>query len=93
MNKLLNEISTSAATDLQNQIADAEKELLAAIHKAEKEAALQESPLKFNIGFRISLDLDKRILTNTLSWSVKQSLEISHKLDDPNQPKLDLGKN
>jgi hypothetical protein len=90
MNPMLETIAKQASEDLIDEFAEAEKDLLNAIQKAEKESALQESPLKFNIGFKISLDLEKRIVTNTLSWSVKQSLETSHQIDDPEQKKLPL---
>ena len=90
MNPLLETIAAQAADDLKAQIKDANDDLLAAIHKAQREAQLQESPFKFNIGFRISFDLQKSTVTNTLSWNVKQSLEISHAIEDPNQVTLSL---
>jgi hypothetical protein len=85
MNPLLETIANQAADDLKAQIKDANDDLLAAIHKAQREAQLQESPLKFAIGFRISFDLQKSTVTNTLSWNVKQSLETSHAIEDPAQ--------
>lgn len=92
MNPLLETIANQASQDLLDQIENAEKKLLTAIHEAEQESQLQETPMRFNIGFKISLDMQKRILTNTLSWNVKQSLEVSHKLDDPAQGKLAIEK-
>lgn len=88
MNPLLETIAAQAAEDLQAQFKDANDDLLSAIHKAQREAQLQEAPLKFNIGFRMSFDLQKNTVTNTLSWNVKQSLEISHEIEDPAQVKL-----
>lgn len=89
MNALLQNVCDQALADLEAQFKEASDELLASIHKAETEAQLQEAPMKFNIGFKIQLDLDKSTITNTLSWSVKHSLETSHQIEDPNQPKLD----
>jgi hypothetical protein len=89
-NPLLESIANQAADDLKAQFKDANDDLLAAIHKAQREAQLQEAPLKFNIGFRMSFDLQKSTITNTLSWNVKQSLEISHQIEDPNQVTLSL---
>ena len=88
MDPLLETIAAQAAEDLQAQFKDANDDLLSAIHKAQREAQLQEAPLKFNIGFRMSFDLQKNTVTNTLSWNVKQSLEISHEIEDPAQVKL-----
>jgi len=90
MNALLTNICQQAVTDLEAQFNEAADELLASIHKAETESQLQDSPMKFNIGFKIQLDLDKSIVTNTLSWSVKHSLETSHQIEDPLQPKLPM---
>jgi len=90
MNSLLQSVCDQAVRDLEAQFNEASVELLASIHKAETEAQLQESPMKFNIGFKIALDLDKNTVTNSLSWSVKHSLETSHAIDDPKQVKLPL---
>ena len=90
MNALLQSVSDQACADLAAQIKEAADELLASIHKAEEEAQLQESAMKFNIGFKISIDLDKSVVTNTLSWSVKHSLETSHQIEDPLQTKLPI---
>lgn len=90
MNPLLKTIAMQAAEDLQAQFKDANDDLLSAIHKAQREAQLQEAPLKFNIGFKMSFDLQKSTITNTLSWNVKQSLEISHQIEDPNQVTMTL---
>jgi hypothetical protein len=90
MNPLLQSISDQACTDLAAQISEAADELLSSIHKAEAEAQLQEQPLKFVIGFRISLDFDKSVVTNKLSWSVRRSLETQHMIEDPLQTKLPL---
>lgn len=90
MNALLQSVCDQACSDLAAQFREASDELLASIHKAEAEAQLQESPMKFNIGFKISLDLDKSVVTNSLSWSVKRSLETSHQIEDPLQAKLPL---
>jgi hypothetical protein len=87
---MLESIAAQASDDLKAQFKDANDDLLAAIHKAQREAQLQEAPLKFNIGFRMSFDLQKSTITNTLSWNVKQSLEISHQIEDPNQVTLSL---
>lgn len=86
---MLQSVLDQALSDLEAQFKEGADELLASIHKAETEAQLQESPMKFNIGFKMQLDLDKSIVTNTLSWSVKHSLETSHQIEDPLQPKLD----
>lgn len=90
MNALLQSVCDQALTDLEAQFKESADELLASIHKAETEAQLQESPMKFNIGFKIQLDLDKNIVTNTLSWSVKHSLETSHQIEDALQAKLPM---
>ena len=91
MNPMLQSVSDQACQDLADQFRDAEEELLQAIHKATREAQLQETPLKFNIGFKVALDLEKSVMTNTLSWSVKHSLETSHQIEDPMQMKLPVG--
>lgn len=88
MNALLQQISDAAAADLQDLIQSGEKDIIAAIHKATAEAQLQESTPKFALGFKISVDLDKSTFDCDLSWTLKQSLGVSHSIDDPAQVKL-----
>lgn len=90
MNALLQQISEAASTDLQDLIESGEKDILAAIHKMEAEAQLQETAPKFNLGFKITVDLDKSTFDCDLSWTLKQSLGVSHQIDDPKQDKLPL---
>lgn len=90
MNALLQSISDQSSSNLVAFIKEAHDDLLAAIHKAEMESQLQESPLKFNIGYKIVIDFDKSKVVNSLSWNVKQSLESSYTLNDPNQPSLPM---
>lgn len=90
MNALLQSVCDQACADLAAQFNEAADELLASIHKAEAEAQLQEAPMKFNIGYKIAIDLDKSTVTNSLSWSVKHSLETSHQIEDPLQGKLPM---
>lgn len=90
MNPLLKQISDHAAEDLQSLIESGETDILNAIHKMEEEAQLQESKPKFALGFKITVDLDKSTFDCSLAWSVKQSLSVSHQIEDVNQEKLPL---
>ena len=89
-NKMLKSIGEKAAVDLTAMIAEADADILAAIHKMQSEAQLQETTPKFNLSFKISVDFDKASLDCDLSWTLKQSLSVSHQLDDPNQEPLPL---
>ena len=88
MNALLKIVSEQASADLRKMIEEGNDDLLAAIHKMESEAQLQETSPKFNIGFKISIDLDKSVFDCDLSWTLKQSLSTSHAIEDPNQMPL-----
>jgi hypothetical protein len=90
MNALLKQISDVATEDLASLIESGENDILAAIHKMESEAQLQESKPKFALGFKITVDLDKNTFDCDLSWSLKQTLGCSHQIEDPNQTKLPL---
>jgi hypothetical protein len=89
MNALLQQISDNAATDLKDLIESGSEDILKAIHKAEEEAQLQEAKPKFCLGFKISIDLDKSTFDCDLSWTLKQTLGVSHQIEDPNQAKLE----
>ena len=91
MNELLETIATQAAADLYQLIRDGNDDILNAVHKMQAEAQLQETTPKFALGFKITVDLDKRTYDCDLSWSLKQTLGTSHQLDDPNQQKLPIG--
>lgn len=52
MNALLQQIANTAPEDLRRLIEEGGDDILKAIHKAEEEAQLQESPLKFSLGFK-----------------------------------------
>ncbi len=88
MNTLLESIAANASDDLKRLIEEGEKDILTAIHKATEEAQLQETAPKFNLGFKIAVDLDNSTFDCCLSWTLKQSLTVSHQLEDPNQGKL-----
>lgn len=90
MNPLIKNIAEKASQDLLNLIEEGEQDIIAAIHKMEEEAQLQETAPKFGLGFKITVDLDKSTFDCQLSWTLKQSLSASHKIEDPNQPKLPL---
>lgn len=90
MNPIIQIISTKAAEDIVSLIAEGEADILTAIHKAQAEAQAQETNPKFSLGFKISVDLDKGEFNCDLSWSVKQSLGTSHKLEDVNQISLPI---
>jgi hypothetical protein len=90
MNALLQQIAEHASDDLAGLIASGEADILAAIHKMEEEAQLQEAKPKFTLGFKITVDLDKNTFDCDLSWSLKQTLGVSHQIEDPKQVKLPL---
>lgn len=88
MNKLLQTISIKAANDLQSLIEEGHDDILNAIHKMESEAQANDQKPKFSLGFKITLDLDKATFDCDLSWTLKQTLGVSHQIEDPNQPPL-----
>ena len=90
MNTLLNNIANKASEDLRDLIESGEKDILKAIHKMEEEAQLQETNPKFALGFKITVDLNKSTFDCDLSWSIKQTLSVSHQMDDPNQGNLPI---
>ena len=91
MNPLLQQISDHACTDLADLIQSGEVEILAAFHKVASEAQLQEKKLKFPLKFNIIINPDDSTFECDLSWSMKQSLSVSHQIEDPAQEKLALG--
>jgi len=93
MNALLNQVSEKACQDLASLIESGEKDILVAIHKMEAEAQLQGTSPKFSLGFKITVDLDKSQFDCDLSWSLKQTLGVSHKIEDPNQQPLPMDAN
>lgn len=93
MNALLQQISDHACKDLADLIKSDEADILAAVHKAEEECQLQDTKPKFSLGYKITVDLDKSAFDCDLSWTVKQTLGVSHQIDDPSQTKLPIGKN
>lgn len=90
MNALLKQISEAACADLEKLMEEGSDDILSAIHKAEEEAQLQESAPKFSLGFKITVDLDKSTFDCQLGWSFKQTLSVSHNIEDPAQEKLPL---
>ena len=90
MNALLEQIANHASDDLKSLIESGNDDILTAIHKVESEAQLQEQSPKFNLSFKISVDLDKSTFDCDLSWSLKQTLSVSHQIEDPAQEKLAL---
>jgi hypothetical protein len=90
MNALLEQIANHASDDLKALIESSNDDILTAIHKVETEAQLQEQSPKFNLSFKISVDLDKSTFDCDLSWSLKQTLSVSHQIEDPAQVKLPL---
>lgn len=90
MNALLKQISDYACDDLSSLIESGEADILTAIHKMEAEAQLQETKPKFALGFKITVDLDKNTFDCDLSWSLKQTLGVSHQIEDPKQIKMPI---
>lgn len=90
MNALLKQISEAACSDLAKLIEEGNEDILSAIHKAEEEAQLQETAPKFSLGYKITVDLDKSTFDCQLGWSFKQTLSVSHQIEDENQPKLPI---
>lgn len=90
MNALLKQISDAACADLAKLIEEGNEDILSAIHKAEEEAQLQETAPKFSLGYKITVDLDKSTFDCQLGWSFKQTLSVSHQIEDENQVKMAL---
>lgn len=90
MNPLLESIAVKASADLCDLIREGEADILTAIHKMQTEAQAQETAPKFNLSFKIAVDFDKSSFDCDLSWTLKQSLSVSHQIDDPNQGKLPM---
>lgn len=88
MNTLLQTIATTASADLAMMIEEGEPAILMSIHKMEEEAQLQETSPKFNLSFKIALDLEKNSYDCQLSWTLKQSLNTTHEIEDPKQMRL-----
>lgn len=87
---MLAQIAENASADLVALILEGNDDILAAIHKSQAEAQLQETKPKFNLGFKIVVDLEKSTFDCDLGWNLKQSLSVNHTIDDPNQEKLQL---
>jgi hypothetical protein len=90
MNALLRNISDNASEDLRNLIEEGADDILKAIHKTEQEAQANETKPKFSLGFKITVDFDAANYNCDLSWSLKQSLGTTHRIEDPNQGKLQM---
>ena len=90
MNALLKTIADNASEDLRKLIEEGADDILKAIHKTEQEAQANDAKPKFALGFKITLDFDAAGYNCDLSWSLKQTLGTTHRIEDPNQPKLEL---
>lgn len=90
MNALLKNIAEKSSQDLSNLIEEGNDDILAAIHKTEAQAQLQGMNPKITLGFKITVDLDKNTFDCDLSWAIKQSLGVSHSLDNPNPQNLPM---
>ena len=90
MNALLKTIADQASADLRSLIESGNDNILQAIHKMQTEAQLQETKPKFILGFKITVDFDSGTYDTDLSWTLKQSLGVSHQIEDPNQQPLPL---
>jgi hypothetical protein len=88
-NILLAQIAEKASADLSDLILEGNDDILTAIHKSESEAQANESKPKFSLGFKISVNLEDSTFDCDLSWNLKQSLSVSHSIDDPAQGKLE----
>lgn len=88
-NILLAQIAENASADLSDLILEGNDDILTAIHKSESEAQANESKPKFSLGFKISVNLEDSTFDCDLSWNLKQSLSVSHSIDDPAQGKLE----
>ena len=93
MNALLQQITDHASDDLKKLMEEGSDDILKAIHKTEEECQLQETAPKFSIGFKITVDLDKNTFECNLGWAFKQSLGVSHQIEDPNQVPLPIDDN
>lgn len=89
-NELLRTISINASQDLAKLIEEGADDILKAIHKTEEEAQANDAKPKFSLGFKITVDLDAAAYNCDLSWSLKQTLGTTHRIEDPNQPALGL---
>ena len=90
MNPLLEAIALNAADDLRAQLNEAGDDLLQAIHDMQEECDANDKKPKFNIGFKIAIDFDARAYHCSLSWSTKQTLTVSHEIEDLAQAKLPI---
>jgi hypothetical protein len=90
MNPVLKTISEHASEDLSSLIKSGEADILTAMLKVEAECLLQETKPKFSLGFKITVDMSEKTFDCDLSWSLKQSLGVSHQIEDPKQTKLPL---
>lgn len=86
----LETIAQKASEDFLGLIKENTEDLEHSITKAAEESQLQETPLKFTIGIKLTLDLDKSKQTLELSWSDKHRRSCECDIEDPNQPKLGI---
>lgn len=77
-------IAQQASETLVKLITEAESEIESSIDAVKEEAALSESPARFNIGFAIRLNLDKQTMETALSFGVRRKLSVSQPIPDPN---------
>jgi len=89
-NDKLRLIADHAAQDLEQLMAEKEKELLEALYQVTEEAELQDKKPIFRIGYTISLDPDGDKMTTGLTFAVRRKLEIVRPMPDPTQPELPL---
>lgn len=90
MNPLLEAIANQAAEDLKDLIKSGNDDILTAIHKMQSEAQLQEATPKLNLSFKIAVNFEESTYDCDLSWTLKQTLSVSHQIEDKNQEKLPL---
>lgn len=85
---LLKQILATAPDDLTRLLEEGGEDIEKALARSVAEAASNDQKAKFAIGFRIAVDVDNNTFECQLGWSFKQTLSVSHEIEDPRQTGL-----
>ena len=83
----LRAVAEYAVLDLARALTDGQADISDTLTKLADERE-GDKELKLTLGFKITWNLDAGAVDTSLSWSVKNKIDASHTLGEPDQPEL-----
>lgn len=87
----LRAVAEYAVLDLARALVDGQIDISDTLTKLADERD-GDKELKLTLGFKITWNLDAGSVDTSLSWSMKNKIDASHTLGEPDQPELPLEK-